>query len=202
MAIGGSGSAATRFRPRGTGPVAGLGRRNPLVEEDPAEDEEASADQEAAAPQEGVASSPSTYVPRSRRGASASNPSISEDTAHSTARADDGLTSSTSTALNPSPMLSDESTNAPAPVPRKRGRPKGSVNTKPAATRRSRKATVDGALSVSDVRTRMREIEAQARDAKRDFVATKAEFERLSKGLQAEYEALAQTLSSTLFEVE
>lgn len=201
MAIGGSGSAATRFRPRGTGPVAGLGRRNPLVEEDElAEGEETSADQEAAAPQEGVASSPSTYVPRSRRGASASSPQISEDTAHSTARADDALTSSTSTDPSPSHTAS-EPTLSPPP-PRKRGRPKGSVSTKPAATRRSRKAMVDGARSVSDVRTRMREIEAQARDAKRDFAAARSEFDKLSKGLQTEYEALAQTLSSTLFEVE
>lgn len=197
MAIGNSGgSAASRFRPRGTAPLAGLGRRNLLAEEGTTEAEDSTQENEvstqaapAPSPRGFNRPAPNVSVERLQSTAVAGEPLLSalaeessENSAPETAVA--SVTLSTST--DPSP--STEATSSP----RRRGRP--SASTRSDATAGSQPDTDGTALSAAGARARMREIEAELKSRRAhlqtEINAMQKAFELQSAVLRSEYKAL------------
>lgn len=194
MAISTSGgSAASRFRPRGTGPANGLGRRDLLVDEGPTE--------EAATVEETETSTPEPTAPmrqfvRRAQAAQAAVNTILESPSESKhpdelyeneTSADASQSSSTVTGLNTSPQ---DQTSAP----RKRGRP--ASGTKLAVSRASPETTDStAAFSVTGARARMREIEATAKamrgDYQLDLAVLHSDYKARQHALQQEYQALS-----------
>lgn len=204
MAISTSGgSAASRFRPRGTGPANGLGRRDLLADDGPTEEATTVEETETSTPEP---TAPLRQFVRRAQAAQAAVNTILESPSESKhpdesfsgeTSADEQQSSSTVTGLNPSPQ-------GQTSARRKRGRP--STNTKPVVTQPSPGFMGDlGAYSVSDARARMRVIETEAKEMRLNYQsdqkALELAYRRNQHELQQEYQALSALILDQTFGV-
>jgi hypothetical protein len=194
MAIGPSGgSAASRFRPRGTAPAAGvgLGRRTLLAEEGVAE--ESNTPQEEA-PQESAASAVSQVSSFVRR-AQAAQAAVDNIIEGEVTQPDPSTSANASSSTETAPSRSLE-TNAP---PRGRGRPAGRTKTDVSLGSPAVSPTTDqGALSVPAARARMREIENEVKAVRANLqtqiAALHKEADVKVRVLKAEFQDLANVV--------
>lgn len=196
MAIGTSGgSAASRFRPRGTAPAAnvGLGRRDLLAEDEPAVEEPTAGATEGDSVSVTTETKLREFVRRGQSAQTAVNtlgagPNPQPETTEPATTTPESASSYTSTAQSPSTV---ETTSA-----RRRGRP--SANTQSAAPQPSHQGTDGGALSVAGARARMREIEAELKAQRAalqsEIVALQRAHDSRGKVLRAEYHELSDVV--------
>ena len=214
MAIGnnpGGGSAATRFRPRGTAPVAGLGRRSLLADDS----DGAAADDGQEAAEVTQEDSVSTPQPTSSVQVQPRPPyrrQVSEFPAADGQHQPEALTGSLESqsaatdrsAPIDSPTSTDPSPSSTTPTssPRGRGRPR--LGSTPSAGSRSYQSPdATAAPSVSDARARMREIEQQVKQLRSEHAAeldaVNRAFRERAQPLQAEHQELSRLITDVTF---